>query len=177
MALGKRVIAMALLTSVVCFGDSIAKHSRGERELRFSAEHQAVGKPVHIPEDVAAILRKDELVRTAAEHEGADSAPISWFSAFLVHLSASRRPDLLVIAEGPLMGSNVTTFWVFRGNKHGHRLVLTAPAHDLILKKSYSNRHRDIELVSLTAVQISRVLLRYDGQTYQPYRSTSERIQ
>src|SRR3954465_13984394 len=124
-------------------------------QLHFSAEDSAVEKPIALPEDVRTTLSKDELVRDEAENDGIPihAIPSSWFSASVVHLANPRNGDLLVVAQGPLRGSNVTTFWVFARTNHGFQLVLTAPAHDLLIRSSRSRAYRDIETTSMTALQ------------------------
>lgn len=51
-----------------------------------------------------------------------------------------------------------------------------APAHDLILKKAHWEGHRNIELVSMSASQISTTFLRFDGTRYVEYQSKLEPI-
>lgn len=103
--------------------------------------------------------------------------PSSWFLASEIHLSNANRPDLVVIGRPPISGANVTTFWVFFNELGGYKLVLVAPAHDLIVKKALWKRVRDIELASMTAVQISTVLLRFNGKRYVEHSATSKAIQ
>jgi hypothetical protein len=147
-------------------------------QLHFSAEDEGVNHPVAIPPDVLAILKKDEMVGSAMDHEqiSAEKVPLNWFSASDIHLGNSRKADLVVMAVGPLRGGNVTTFWVFRSTAHGYALVLTAPAHDLIVKSTRWNGFRDIELTSMSAVQINSVLCRFDGKKYTGYKTKSEQI-
>jgi hypothetical protein len=153
-----------------------SSHQSEQRE--FSAEESGVKRPVPIPESVWATLREDELVQGVLEDEGipVTKMPASWFSASAIHLSDSGRADLIVMAEGRLRGANVITFWVFRYGANGYELVLTAPAHDLIVKNTRWKGYRDIELVSATADQFSRVLLRFDGKRYGQFKTSSEPI-
>jgi hypothetical protein len=155
-----------------------SKPTHASEQRHFSAEEARVKNPAAIPEDVLAILEEDEGVRDVLEHENApaEKAPLSWFSASAVHLNGSPRVDLVVMAIGPLRGANVTTFWVFRATPHGYELVMTAPAHDLGVMNTRSKGYRDIELTSLTAVQVSSVLCRFDGKRYAAYRTRSEPI-
>ena len=140
----------------------------GPGQTHFSAEDSSVKHPVEIPKNVLSILTEDDGVRIALTNEGisAERIPRLWFSASAVHLAHSRDVDLVVMGEGPLRGSNVTTFWVFHATPSGYKLVLTAPAHDLILKNTRCNGFRDIVLTSLTAVEVSTVLLRFNGTIY-----------
>lgn len=156
-----------------------SKYPHSSEQLAFSAEDDAVKKPVAIPQDVLATLVKDEMVSHELENENlpAEKIPLSWFSASAIHLSNSRRTDFVVMARGPLAGGNVVTFWVLRGTPHGHELVLTAPMHDLIVKNTRRNGYRDIELASMSAVKVSTVLCRFDGKRYKEYKSKAEDIQ
>ena len=142
-------------------------------QSEFSAEDAAVKKPVSIPEDVLAMLRKDKTVQSALldQNIGPENLPASWFSASAIHLSGAKATDLVVVGEPPLVGGNVTLFWVFCATADGHELVLTAPAHNLMVKNKQWKGHREIELASMTAVQISTVLCRFDGKRYTEYRS------
>jgi len=134
----------------------------------FSAEDSSVEKPIPLPQDVRATLSKDELVRNEAENDGIpiNAIPSSWFSASVVHLTSPSKGDLLVVAQGPLRGSNVTTFWVFAGSRDGFQLVLTAPAHDLRIRSSRSRAYRDIETTSMTASQVASDVYRFNGKRY-----------
>jgi hypothetical protein len=154
------------------------KHSHSTEQSVFSAEDDAVKKPAAIPEDVLAILAKDEMVSRTLEDENlpAEKIPMSWFSASAIHLSKSGKTDFVVMAKGPLAGGNVVTFWIFRGTGHGHELVLTAPMHDLVVRHSRRNGYRDVELTSMSAVKISSVLCRFDGKQYARYKSKVEDI-
>jgi hypothetical protein len=157
-------------------GNDARPHSL--EQLHFSAEDPGVKVPAIVPGDVLAILQEDEMVRAAVEDERppAKKAPTSWFSASEIHLRSADEVDFIVMAEGPLGGANVTTFWVFVFTAEGYQLALTAPAHDLIVENQRLKGYRNIELTSMTAVQISTVLLRFDGKRYTEYRSKSEPI-
>jgi len=173
--------AVALLIFSLIGSAGIAEEAKSHyrEQLHFSAEGTSVRRPVPIPEDVLAILRKDDDVHDGLEHEGiaAEQIPSSWFSASAIHLNNANQVDLVVMGQGPLRGANVITFWVFRSTSHGHELVLNAPAHDLIVANTRWKGYREIELVSMTARQISTVLLRFDGKGYKEFKASSEHIQ
>jgi hypothetical protein len=175
----KRPIFFLLLSLLTCsILAAQSHHSHFAEQSVFSAEDAAVKKPVTIPEDVQAILAKDEMVNHALENENlpAEKLPLTWFSASAIHLSKPSQKDLVVMAVGPLAGGNVVTFWIFRRTTHGHELVLMAPAHDLIVKSSRWKEYRDIELTSMSAVTVSTVLCRFDGRRYTGYKSKTENI-
>ena len=168
-----------LILLLACGATAQNKHPHFSEQLTFSAEDDTVKKPVAIPQDVLAILVKDKMVSRELENESlpAEKIPLAWFSASAIHLSNSRRTDFVVMVRGPLAGGNVVTFWVFRGTPHGHELVLTAPMHNLTVKDTRWNGYRDIELASMSAVKVAKVLCRFDGKQYKEYESKLEDIQ
>lgn len=132
------------------------KPSRSEQK-HFSAEDERVQYPIKLPDSVLAIIDEDENTLSASE----------------VHLAGPSEKDIVVMAVGSLRGANVTEFWVFRPTDRGFEMLLDAPVHDLIVKNSRSNRYRDIELLSATAVTFSTVIVKFDGKKYQIYKSKS----
>jgi len=152
-----------------------SKSSRPSEQRHFSAEVAGVDNPVAIPPSVLAILRQDKMVLNTLEYEDifSEKIPLSWFSASAIHLKPGEA-DLIVMGKESLAGANVVTFWVFCSTDHGYKLVLTAPAHDLIVMNTRWKGHRDIELASESAVQFSSVLCRFDGEQYVPYKTESE---
>lgn len=151
---------------------------RPPEQLNFSAEDATVNKPVEIPDSVMAILKKDEMVKDVLENTqiSTDRIPSGWFTASAIQLSEAGVADLIVDAEPPLSGTNVTTFWVFRSTPRGYELVLTAPAHDLQVRRTRWNGYREIELSAETAVEFTSVLFRFDGKQYTKYRVRSQRL-
>jgi hypothetical protein len=147
-------------------------------QTQFSAEDESVQKPVSIPDDVLAILSKDELVRDELEEEMPPEGkpPQAWFSASAVHLSGPDEIDLVVLGESLLRGANVITFWVFRSAHNAYELVLTAPAHDLIVQKTRWNGYKEIEMSAESAVTFTRVQFRWDGRKYAEFREKTENI-
>jgi hypothetical protein len=170
-----------VLSAVLSIGISAigqGTRSPANEQTEFSAEDEGVKKPITIPEDVLAILRKDTTVRDILEDQGlaADRLPESWFSASEVHLSKGKLKDLIVVAEQPLVGANTVTFWVFRNAGNIHELILTAPAHDLQVKRVRSKGYRDIEMSAETAVEFHSVRFRFDGKRYSIYHEKLEPI-
>ena len=153
------------------------QHHSPTEQTDFSAEADGVEKPVPLPESVLVILRNDEVVRALLENENipVQKLPLSWFSASVIHLSG-KPPDLIVMGEESLRGANISPFWVFKHTTDGYRLVLNAPAHNLTIKDTRWNGHREIELRSMTAAKISTVLCRYNGKEYVEYKSRLESI-
>jgi hypothetical protein len=102
--------------------------------------------------------------------------PAGWLMASGVHLAGPDENDIVVVAAGLLSGANVTTFWVLRPADRSYELLLTAPAHDLVIKRTRSKGYKEIELLSATAVEVSTVSLRFDGKRYQVHARSSNPI-
>ena len=177
----KNVFLIASLFVLIMASSSLAEPSGisgTSEQTHFSAEDSGLRNPIPIPKDVLALLIRDKRVQDELEydHIPAEKLPMSWFSASTIHLSASDRPGIIVQAEGLLLGANVTTFWVFSTTAHGHELVLTASAHDLIVKDERWRGHRIIELVSMTAMQVSTDIYRFNGTQYLKYAEETKAI-
>jgi len=173
------MIVLLLIAFAIQRPATAEKHrSHPPEQLRFSAEDAGVKKPIPIPKDVLEILSRDELVRNVLQNQNipVEKLPSSWFSASEIHLSGPSEKDLIVEASGPLAGGNVVTFWVFFMTPQGPRLVMMAHEHDLIVKSAYRKGHREIELDSMTAGQISTVLCRFSGKQYVAYQEKTEPI-
>jgi hypothetical protein len=170
-------LLLSVLFAVASGADAAAGEQRrhSAEQMHFGAEDTGVEQPVDLPKHVLAILRKDETVQSVMENEntGLESPPPAWFSASAVHLTAGKEKDLVVVGQPPVSGGSVALFWVFCATASGYALVLTASAHDLEVKNASWKGHRDIELTSLTAVQISKVLCRFNGKQYTKYKVTS----
>jgi hypothetical protein len=170
-------IAIAITLTCLSCG-----HLHGQRkaseQTHFSTENVTVERPAVIPADAWKILQQDSLVKDILEDENLtiDQLPRSWFQASVVHLGGAGENDLLVIANAPLAGGNVTTFWLFLQSTQGMKLVLNDPAHDFFISSSRTNGHRDIELVAMTAIRIMTGKYRFDGTQYQMVKSTDEPI-
>ena len=172
-------IFLLIAFSVCGPGSAQVKQPIRSEQRHFSAEDTGVKKPVVIPDDVLAILAKDERVRLTVEYEKPldGKLPASWFSASAIHLSSPDKTDLVVVGVGPLLGANVTTFWIFSATPNGHELAMTAAAHDLIVKKTLWKGYREIEMSGETAVEITRVQYRWEGKQYVAYEETLEPIE
>jgi hypothetical protein len=150
-------------------------------QTHFSAEDEGVKHPVPIPADVMAILRVDESVENATaylESDGFTSSELTskLFSASKIALGSSRQEDLIVVAEGPLRGANVTTFWIFFHGGEGYTLAFKFFAHDLIVKESRSNGYRDLEMLEATAATVTDISFRFDGREYKLFSSRRQEI-
>lgn len=144
-------------------------------QTHFSAEEASVKKPIALPADVEKLMLKDEMVQMALEDQNLpqDELPASWYSAAAIHLNTTANRDVIVVANPPLAGANVTSYWIFRSTPKGHDLVMNGPAHDLEILLTRHNGYRDIQLTSMTALTVSTVTLRFDGKRYVAFRNSS----
>jgi hypothetical protein len=139
-------------------------------QLHFSAEDQNVKRPIILTEAALALIAKDPDVTNVLKDYGSAGAKLltTWLSASALHLDGRGERDIVVVAKGPLSGANITTFWVLRPSSSSFELLLTVPAHDLIVKMSRSKGYRDLETLAATAVRVSSVSFRFDGSKYKP---------
>jgi hypothetical protein len=142
---------------------------RAETEqTHFRAVDVSVKKPTPIPKEIQDLLIKDESVHEVLDSESPafKTLPTSWFSASVVHLGSPSEKDMVLVGRGPMQGSNVTQYWLFRKKGSGYVKVLSAHALDLILLDKRWNGLREVELLSATGVKIHTVILRFDGKQY-----------
>jgi hypothetical protein len=154
-------------------------HQRLKEQTSFSAEDEHVEHSCPIPSDAMSILRKDEFVKTvlANDPDALKESPQNLFEASTVHLHSATENDLVVIAEGPLVGGNVTTFWVFQQAPTGMKLVVgNAHTHDLEILRTRTLGYRDIKLTGATAVEYTETILHFDGTRYKEFSSKTRPI-
>jgi hypothetical protein len=163
----KGTVASLVCVALSMLAPNIANAASGEQHV-FSVEDETVTSPASIPSEVIPLLAQDSEVKAAVvdEHIATDAVPTSWFLATEIHLGKPSEKDLIVISKGPLIGANVTTFWIFRPTNRGYELLLMAPAHTLVINEARTNGYRNIELASSTAVAVSNVLCRFRGGKY-----------
>jgi hypothetical protein len=169
--------ALALICILACCAET-AQTPYPAEQTHFSAEEEGVQKPVPLPQDVLAILGKDDVVRGQLENANLSPqhVPQSWFSASEIHLSDHRKPDLIVVGGQPLAGANTVPFWIFRATSQGYELVLFVGSHDLEVKTSRSHGYRNIETRAVVMQQLSTVKFRFNGRRYINYRDMLEPI-
>ncbi len=152
---------------------------RQQREqTHFSAEDAGVQHPVKIPAEVMAILRNDERVRITLESENLkpEALPESWFSVAEVHLGPPPEVDYVVAAEGPLIGANVSPFWVFVPRADGCRLALFVSPHDLEVGRTRTNGYRELTTYGATASTVTTMHFHFDGNGYKESSEKTEEI-
>jgi hypothetical protein len=150
-----------------------------KEQTHFSAEDAAVQRPVKIPAGVMAILRNDERVRNELEWENLkpEALPGSWFSVAEVHLGPAHELDYIVAAAvGPMVGANISPFWVIVHDLHGYKLALSLSAHDLEVGRTRAHGYRGLTIYSMTASTITTVHFRFDGSEYKESSEKTEDI-
>ncbi len=128
-----------------------------------------------LPDSVVAALAADPDIRAmiGAANPSVVEPPRSWFLASAIHLAGPEEEDLVVIGRPPILGANVTTFWIFRPRRDGFELLLTASAHDISIKNRRFNSYREVDVFSATAVRLVTVRYRLEGATYKAYKTSS----
>lgn len=173
----------SIASAAVLFGvigpNAMGQHGPKQKEqTHFSAEDQSVEQPVTIPAEVLALLAQDQEVGAALAGQNitAPTPPQSWFSAARVHLGAKGETDLIIAAEGPLVGANISPFWVFVHASNGYKMALFLSAHDLIVKRTRSHEYCDLESDGMTSSAITTVQFRFDGNVYKEYSEKTDDI-
>jgi hypothetical protein len=156
----------------------VAASECSDEHRQFGMEDKSAQCPATVPDDVAALLLKEDFVRQTLSSEGLpeNKVPASWVMASEVHLAKRSEKDLVVMATGMLIGANVTTFWVFKSVNGGHQLVLTGPAFELEIVKERWNGHSNINLVKVAQGVILTTTFRFDGKRYQEFQRREEPV-
>jgi hypothetical protein len=150
-------------------------------QMSFSVE-EGFEKPVSLPNEVLQLLKKDTITLEASvgcteRGGGPDVLQASWFKASEIHLGTPGEIDLLVMAaNGCLNGANVGPFWVARKTSQGYRLVLSTGGHSLEVMGTRSEGFRDIQTYTASAITVSTVVYRFNGEKYEEFDSSSEPI-
>jgi len=146
---------------------------------QFSAEGAISYPKASIPHEVFRILEQDDGVRAALEAQNGPNkeTPHTWFQASSIHLKDSNEDDFVVQGTGPILGANVTTFWVFRMTGDKATLLLKVIAHDLLVKSTRRNGYLAIDAVSATASTVTTTSFEIKGNSYAKYHERTEQIQ
>lgn len=129
----------------------------------FSAENNRLDHPIAVPDAVLAKLAQDPAIKKLLSP--GQELPASWFTAAEVELTDQQR-DIVVIGSGPIVGSNVTTFWIFSPHSAGSELLLKVVAHTIEAKNDRSRGYRNIEAMSVAGASIKTSTFKFDGKKY-----------
>jgi hypothetical protein len=139
-------------------------------DLRFSAEDPHPERSVELRSDLWSALQQDADVREVADQRSGGRAQREWFIANPVHLHQN-EDDVVVQGEGPILGANVTTFWIFAENRGRPKLLLKVPAHDLFIRAKTSHGYRVIEAVAVIKGRVVTLTYTFDGEQYTPHQN------
>jgi hypothetical protein len=159
---------LSIALCIVSVASNAAVNALHHADLHFSAEN-SVKNAVPVPEAIWSLLKEDADVREVEERETPPirNPPRNWFSAARVHLHTPRANDFIVQGEGPLMGANLSTFWVFGDTASGAKLLLKIPAHDLVIRDAESNGYKVIEASAvIAAAHVVTLTYKFNGERY-----------
>jgi hypothetical protein len=170
-------LAAALYTTPGFAAHAQAAHQNHE-QTNFSAEEEGVRNPVVIPAQVMSILGSDDRVHDELKYDNIapDKLPSSWFSASQISLGPSGPKDLIVVAEPPLNGANIVTFWIFIQVNGQYKLALITRAHDLFVEKRHSHGYRNITASAETCCRLTTVHFQFNGSEYKKSSEKTEDI-
>jgi hypothetical protein len=83
---------------------------------------------------------------------------------------------IVAAAVGPMVGANISPFWVVIHNAHGYKLALSLSAHDLEVGRVRANGYKGLTIYSMTASTTTTVHFRFDGSEYKESSEKTEEI-
>jgi hypothetical protein len=146
-------------------------------QTHFAVEGEGydIVQPVTIPGQVLGILEKDSDVVGCLTNEPGDEYSASWFNGSNIFLRNESQPDLIIVPENAcLFGANIAPFWIFRTTAEGSNLILKVNAHDLEVTSTTTAGYKDIEVISMSAVQEFDSIYKFDGTQYELASTTTE---
>jgi hypothetical protein len=129
----------------------------------FSAEGPGGEHTIAMPDPILAKLGQDQDVTILVSPDAKFSS--SWFRAAEVDLKEGER-DVVVIGEYPVLGANVTTFWIFGPEASGFPLLLKVVAHTIQANNDRSHGYRNIVAMSVIGAKIKDSTFKFDGKRY-----------
>lgn len=129
----------------------------------FSADDSQLEHTITVPEPILAKLARDpDIIKLLAPGQ---TLPATWFTAAEVALKEGER-DIVLIGASPILGANVTTFWIFGPDATGSQLLLKVVAHTIQATNDRSRGYRNIEAMSATAKGLVVSTFKFDGKRY-----------
>ncbi len=158
----------------------ISRHQQQEQTTFVSDTDEPIKRPVDIPDEVLHILRENlgRGVNNCIKSDAGltpEQVPASWFVASEIHLDGHSKADLIVrptdliqsqSTNRCLFGAHAVPFWVVGNTDGKYQLFINTLADGLRVLSSRTNRYRDIQIWSLTAVTLTTSTLKFDGHTY-----------
>lgn len=129
----------------------------------FSAENNRLEHPIPVPDSILAKLAQDPGV-TKLLSPG-QKLPGSWFTAAETALKEGEH-DVVLIGAAPILGANVTTFWVFGPQSDDYPLLLKVVAHTIEAKNDRSHDYRNIDAMSVAGASMKISTFKFDGKKY-----------
>lgn len=178
MSLGHRLFVLALV--LVAFGvrGTAAQSPKQETKWHFSAENDGSYPSTEIPVAVLQLISRDEGVRNllGAQQPPRMEVPRAWLSASKVRLTDRDESNIVIQGIGPILGANVTTFWVFRVKGDNADILLEVVAHDLIIGPPRKEGYLMVDAVSATASSVTTASFQMENGKYAKWREKTEKL-
>lgn len=157
---------------------AVAQAPKQGSEWHFSAENDGSYPSAEIPVTVLRLISHDEGVRNLLDRQKPPqkTVPRAWLSASKVHLKNKDESDIVVQGTGPMLGANVTTFWVFRLNGDNADLLSEIVAHDLIIRLPRKDGYLTVDAVSATASSVTTVSFQMKNGKYAKWLQNTEKL-
>jgi hypothetical protein len=158
-----------------------AKPPTPPEQADFAMVEESPDRPVDVPAEVLAQLKKDEFVLSCLQ-EGQSSSDLAgdWFVGSVIQLGNQKHDGMVVqprkhpaTVEPCLLHVHSMPFWVFVKTRNGYALVLTDSVQLLRVLRTKSNGYRDIETSMSTTLGETRWFYKFDGHKYSLFRKTS----
>jgi hypothetical protein len=166
-------IALLLIGSSIALAPEMSwaqKSHDGPEQRAFSADDDAVVRPISLPKRALEALANDPYVSNALRDGNlpSEKLPTSWFKASAIHLAGPNEVDFVVMGECPMCGANVSPFWVLRPKGEGFEVIFFTGALGFTVKNRRSNGYQEIETASVTMQHTNMSIWRFDGHRYKP---------
>ena len=175
MHMNLRICGAAIMVVISLGLPSWGQASTAREQSVFDAETLAVDHPVAIPSDVLNLISEDKDVKQVMESQNLPhgKAPREWFSASCISRANPDKELYLIIANGPLIGAHVTTFWlVSNGSGENSPTVLfRTTADQLKIGGTDASGYPRITAVRLTAAKVTESIYHLVDGRYVPLRS------
>jgi hypothetical protein len=145
-------------------------------QSNFSAEDGRVHHPVRIPDAVFRALAEHEASRmyledeSGASRDGQKPTPPKpdWYSAEKLRSPSSEIELYMVQGIGPLLGANVTQFWLvsYKAGTRQAVILWYEPEHYVSLRYRAGDPYPEIDAAKMSAVHIWNARFRYLNGRY-----------